>query len=140
MLEIKNIHVQYQELRALRGVSLTVKHGDLAALIGSNGAGKTTLLNTVSGLISPVDGRISWQGEPLSGLPPDEICHKGIIQVPEGRKLFAMMTVEENLEMGAYSPSARAKAGEGMNRVFEIFPNLAERCFSVAQLLFYSLS
>jgi branched-chain amino acid transport system ATP-binding protein len=127
MLSVKDLVVLYQELRALRGVSLKVEEGDLVALIGSNGAGKTTLLNTISGLIPDVAGEISWQDSSIIGLSPDEICRGGLIQVPEGRKLFGQMTVEENLEMGAYLPTARHHAGESRRMVFEMFPRLAER-------------
>jgi branched-chain amino acid transport system ATP-binding protein len=132
MLSVRGLVVLYQELRALRGVSIEVKSGDLVALIGSNGAGKTTLLNTISGLILAAEGHISWQGASISGLSADEICREGIIQVPEGRKLFAQMTVEENLEMGAYLPSARRHFRESRHRVFEIFPRLGERRRQVA--------
>jgi len=132
MLSVKDLVVLYQELRALRGVTLQVTGGDLVALIGSNGAGKTTLLNTISGLIPAAQGQISWQGTPISGLSADQICREGIIQVPEGRKLFAHMTVGENLEMGAYLPSARKHFKESRNRVFEIFPRLGERRRQVA--------
>lgn len=127
MLEIENLAVRYQELRALRGVSLKVDQGDLVALIGSNGAGKTTLLNTISGLIVGDEGSISWNGRPTRGLTPDEICGLGIVQVPEGRKLFAHMTVEENLDMGAYLKEARSKATQNRRLVFDLFPRLAER-------------
>lgn len=131
MLIVKQLVVLYQELRALQGVSLEVAEGDLVALIGSNGAGKTTLLNTISGLIPAANGKISWQGNSILGLSPDRICREGIIQVPEGRKLFAQMTVDENLEMGAYLPSARHHSKESRHMVFEIFPILAERRMQV---------
>jgi len=132
MLSVNQLVVLYQELRALRGISLEVAEGDLVALIGSNGAGKTTLLNAISGLISAAEGQISWQGTSISGLSADEICRQGIIQVPEGRKLFAQMTVEENLQMGAYLPSARYHSKDSRKRIFEIFPRLAERSRQVA--------
>lgn len=127
MLEIEGLAVRYQELRALRGVSLKVDEGDFVALIGSNGAGKTTLLNAISGLVPVADGSVSWKGTSLSGLSPDEVCRRGVIQVPEGRKLFAKMTVDENLEIGAYSPAARKRLSENRSRVFDLFPRLAER-------------
>ncbi|MCA1959720.1 MAG: ABC transporter ATP-binding protein [Desulfomonile sp.] len=127
MLEIDGLEVRYQELRALQGVSLRIDEGDLVALIGSNGAGKTTLLNAISGLATPAAGRISWQGQPLAGLLPDEICKAGIIQVPEGRKLFPGMTVQENLEIGAYSAGARERSRQTMREVFNLFPRLDER-------------
>jgi len=132
MLSVNQLVVRYQELRALRGISLEVGEGDLVALIGSNGAGKTTLLNAISGLISAAEGQISWQGTSISGLSADEICRQGIIQVPEGRKLFAQMTVEENLQMGAYLPSARQHSSDSRKMIFEIFPRMAERSRQVA--------
>ena len=127
MLQVKDLVVLYQELRALQGASLEVGEGNLVALIGSNGAGKTTLLNAVSGLVSAASGNVSWQNQPLSGLRPDEICQKGIIQVPEGRKLFGKMTVEENLLVGAYLPEARRHFEESRRLSFDIFPRLSER-------------
>lgn len=127
MLEIEGLVVRYQELRALRGVSMKVEKGDLVAIIGSNGAGKTTLMNAVSGLVTFDQGSISWNGESLQGLTPDEICGKGIVQVPEGRKLFGQMTVEENLEIGAYLPAARSRSKETFKQVFDLFPRLDER-------------
>lgn len=127
MLSVEDLAVGYQALRALRGVSLTVSEGDLVALIGSNGAGKTTLLNAVSGLVACSSGRILWQGRVISGMSPDRICREGIVQVPEGRKLFARMTVEENLEMGAYLSSARSKFQGNLRWVFSLFPVLQER-------------
>jgi len=127
MLSVEDLAVSYQALRALRGVSLTVSEGDLVALIGSNGAGKTTLLNAVSGLVGSSSGRILWQGRVITGISPDRICREGIIQVPEGRKLFARMTVEENLEMGAYLAAARSKFRENLRWVFSLFPVLQER-------------
>lgn len=127
MLVIEGLVVQYQELRALQGVSLHVEEGDLVALIGSNGAGKTTLINTISGLTPATLGSIVWRGQPLVGCLPDEICRKGIIQVPEGRKLFPGMTVQENLEIGAYSDGARQLGRQTMQEVFALFPRLDER-------------
>jgi branched-chain amino acid transport system ATP-binding protein len=127
MLGIENLAVNYQQLRALRGVSLKVEEGDLAALIGSNGAGKTTLLNAISGLVPATEGTVFWQGDEVTGLSPDAICRLGIVQVPEGRKLFPKMSVLENLEMGAYLPAARTKSSESLTRVFDLFPRLAER-------------
>jgi branched-chain amino acid transport system ATP-binding protein len=127
MLRVKDLVVLYQELRALQGASLEVGEGTLVALIGSNGAGKTTLLNAVSGLVSAAGGDILWQNQPLSGLRPDEICRAGIVQVPEGRKLFGKMTVEENLRIGAYLPGARRHYEESRGLSFDIFPRLAER-------------
>jgi branched-chain amino acid transport system ATP-binding protein len=132
MLNVEDLTVRYQALTALSVVSLGVEEGTLVALIGSNGAGKTTLLNTLSGLVPAVEGRILWQGQSIGGLSPDEISQLGIIQVPEGRKLFAGMTVAENLDMGCYLPGPRSKAAENRKRVFELFPILADRHHQVA--------
>jgi ABC-type branched-subunit amino acid transport system ATPase component len=133
MLTVKDLAVHYQELRALRGVTLQVNTGDLVALIGSNGAGKTTLLNAISGLIPPASGQINWNGQSIVGCSPDDICQHGVIQVPEGRKLFARMTVEENLEMGAYLPTCQEqgpmppKADKWFLRFFRVWPNGGDR-------------
>lgn len=127
MLRISDLVVKYQELSAIQGLSLEITHKSLTALIGSNGAGKTTLLNTVSGLKQPSNGEISWNGTSIIGMPPDKICQLGIIQVPEGRKLFARMTVEENLDMGAYLPKLRYHLKKTKEQVFTLFARLAER-------------
>lgn len=127
MLEIEHLEVKYQEQWALRGVSLQLDPGDLVGLIGSNGSGKTTLLNSVSGLVLPSSGKILFEGQGIEGLSPDQICRLGLVQVPEGRKLFARMTVQENLELGAYLPGARSKYKENLERVFTLFPRLLER-------------
>ncbi len=132
MLIVKEVIALYQELRALQGVSLEVAEGDLVALIGSNGAGKTTLLNTISGLVTLAEGQILWNGSSIVGLSPDRICQQGIVQVPEGRKLFVRMTVEENLEMGAYLLPARRQFQETREMVLDTFPILGERRRQVA--------
>lgn len=127
MLKTEALNVFYSELQALSDVSIDVEEGEFVSLIGSNGAGKTTLLRTVSGLLRPRKGRILFGGKPIEGEATDRICHLGIIQVPEGRKLFPRMTVRENLEMGAYLPNARIRVGEGFQEVFEVFPVLRNR-------------
>jgi branched-chain amino acid transport system ATP-binding protein len=127
MLRVDNITVCYGQMQALSGVSMEVSPGEMVALIGGNGAGKTTLLNTISGLLPPAAGRLSWEGKPLKGLAPDMICREGIVQVPEGRKLFPNMTVEENLIMGAYLPTVRKQSRESLRKVYDIFPSLADR-------------
>jgi len=127
MLRVDNLTVCYGQMQALAGVSLEVAPGEMVALLGGNGAGKTTLLNTISGLIPPAAGSMSWEGRSLDGLSPDKICREGIVQVPEGRKLFPAMTVEENLIMGAYLPTVRKKSRESLRKVYDIFPRLAER-------------
>src|SRR5271166_6026908 len=106
MLKAERLSVFYDEVQALVDVTIEVRERELLVVIGSNGAGKTTLLRTISGLIRPGEGRILWRGDPIEKEPTDQICRRGIIQVPEGRKLFPRMTVRENLEMGAYLPDA----------------------------------
>lgn len=127
MLSVKNLTVCYGQMKALQGVSLEISQGDMVALIGANGSGKSTLMNVISGMIQAVSGEIIWEGRPLKGLSPDNICQAGIIQVPEGRKLFPGMTVEENIIMGAYHPNVRRQAPESMQKVFSTFPRLADR-------------
>lgn len=127
MLKIDNIHVYYGAIHALKGVSLEVHKGEIVTLIGANGAGKSTTLRTVSGLLAPKSGSISFLGENIAGMPAHEIVKHGISQVPEGRRIFAEMSVQENLEMGAFT----RKDKEGVEKDFEIvynrFPRLKER-------------
>ncbi|CAG0976023.1 High-affinity branched-chain amino acid transport ATP-binding protein LivF [Anaerolineae bacterium] len=127
MLEIKDIHAYYGHIHALRGVSLTVDKGEIVTLIGANGAGKTTTLKTVSGLMHPRQGEIWLEGERIDGLSPDKIVEKGIGQSPEGRKIFGRLTVNENLEMGAYSRKDKDGVARDMDHIFALFPRLAER-------------
>jgi branched-chain amino acid transport system ATP-binding protein len=108
-------------------VSLTVRAGEIVALVGANGAGKSTLLRCISGLHRPRSGAITWNGADLASLAPHLVVERGVAQVPEGRHLFADMTVEENLELGAYRPRARAAFRERLNRIWDLFPRLAER-------------
>ncbi len=126
-LEIEDLEVRYGRLPALRGISLKVESAEQVALIGANGAGKTTLLNAVSGLKDIHAGQVRWQERRIDRLSPDEIGRLGLIQVPEGRKLFARMTVMENLEIGAYAPRAREQRRQSLAQVFQLFPRLAER-------------
>ncbi len=132
MLRVSNLTVSHGHLMALRELNFQVKEGELLVIIGSNGAGKSTLINAISGLISPVSGSIRFDGEDILGMSPEEICGLGIVQVPEGRKLFARMTVLENLEMGAYLPGARRQFRQQLEVVFEKFPRLKERRHQVA--------
>jgi branched-chain amino acid transport system ATP-binding protein len=127
MLRTESLNVFYDELQALIEVSIEIHEGDLLVIIGSNGAGKTTLLRTLSGLLRPGGGRILFEGEPIENEPTDRICMRGIIQVPEGRKLFPQMTVYENLEMGAYLSEAKTKLRERLREVFQFFPFLNDR-------------
>ena len=135
MLEVRAVSVAYGDVRVLHRVSLRVEEGEIVSLLGANGAGKTTTLRAVSGLIPTLDGAITFEGRPLTGLAPSRIVERGIAHVPEGRQLFTNMTVEENLEMGAYLPAAQAVRAESLARVLELFPRLEERRQQVAGTL-----
>ena len=135
MLEVQDLDVAYGDLAALSGVSLRVPAGEIVALVGANGAGKTTLLRSITGLLRPRAGVIRWDGEDLRALRPHGIVARGIALVSEGRRLFGRMTVEENLELGAYLPRARARARANMERVYAIFPRLRERRRQLAHSL-----
>ncbi len=127
MLSIENLSVSYGGLAALRGVSLTVDQGQFVAIVGPNGAGKTTLFKSISGTVTPSAGKIDFEGQDLLAVPPAERAHLGIAHVPEGRQVFASLTVLENLEMGAYAVRGRADWGRNLDRIFTLFPVLAER-------------
>ncbi|MBV8888062.1 MAG: ABC transporter ATP-binding protein [Alphaproteobacteria bacterium] len=135
MLEIDNLSVSYGGLAALRGVSVAVEAGQFVAIVGPNGAGKTTLFKTISGIVAPLSGRIVFEGLDLLAVPPARRPHLGIAHVPEGRQVFAAMTVLENLEMGAYSKSGRAGWSRNIDRIFSLFPVLAERRAQLAGTL-----
>ncbi|HOD57654.1 MAG TPA: ABC transporter ATP-binding protein [Rectinema sp.] len=126
MLEIKNLHVAYGGIRALKGVSLSVQEGEIVTIIGANGAGKSTLLNTISGFLRPAKGTIQYRGRPLPRRP-DLIVKAGICQVPEGRLVFANLSVLDNLLLGAYRRSDKKAVNADLKKVFEIFPRLKER-------------
>ena len=127
MLELHQVTAGYGAFTALWHVSLRVAQGEAVAVVGPNGAGKTTLLRAISGLIAPRAGRIAFEGAELAGRPAYEIVAHGIAHVPEGRRLFPQLTVAENLKMGAFLPSARAHFRESLERVYALFPVLAER-------------
>jgi branched-chain amino acid transport system ATP-binding protein len=127
MLSIENIDVYYKELQAIWGLSMVVNEGEIVALVGPNGAGKTTTLNTISGLLKPAVGDIRLESHPLSKEPPHKIVELGISQVPESGKIFSAMSVLENLELGAFVARARKVKDQSLERVYEIFPRLAER-------------
>ncbi len=127
MLEVKNIRVAYGKAVALRNVSMEVRPGELVALLGSNGAGKSTLLKTISGINRPIQGSISWLGEPIHQMPSHRIVQQGIIQVPEGRAVFPELTVQENLRMGAFTRTDTEKVAEDLEFVYKLFPRLRER-------------
>jgi len=135
MLELKDLAVNYGSINALHDVSLTVAKGGIVTLIGANGAGKSTTLRTVSGLLKTRHGSIRYEGEEISHLPAHRIVQRGISQVPEGRMIFANLTVRENLLMGAYLRKDRNKLGHDFDSVFEIFPRLKERAKQVAGTL-----
>lgn len=127
ILRVNNLTVNYGAIQALQGISFHVEKGEIVTLIGANGAGKSTTLNTLSGLLLPKAGEILYHGENLVGHAADRIVRMGIIQVPEGRKIFAPLTVRENLEMGAYTRTNKAEIQKTMERVFISFPRLQER-------------
>ncbi len=127
LLEVNNIHTYYGNIHALKGVSLHVDKGEIVTLIGANGAGKSTTLNTISGLLKPREGNVKLDGQRIDALPPHEIVGLGISQAPEGRRVFARLTVMENLEMGAYARDDEQGIRKDMERVFNLFPVLQER-------------
>lgn len=135
MLEVNDIHTYYGNIHALKGISLVVEEKEIVTLIGGNGAGKTTTLRTISGLLKPKEGEISFEGKKISGTPPHELVNQGITMVPEGRGIFSRLTVAENLDMGAFSRQDRSSLGEDMDRVYQLFPRLQERRKQVAGTL-----
>ncbi len=135
MLEVNNIHTYYGNIHALKGISITVEENEIVTLIGGNGAGKTTTLRTISGLIHPRSGDVFFEGDKISDTPAHELVYRGITMVPEGRGIFARLTVFENLDMGAYSKSDRSSFDDDLDRVFQLFPRLKERRSQVAGTL-----
>src|SRR5476649_383110 len=135
MLEIKNLQVSYGAITALHGVSLSVPDGKIVTLIGANGAGKTTTLKTISGLLKPKSGEIFYDGKNIAGLPPHRIVGRGISHVPEGRMIFANLTVLENLQLGAYLQKDRHVVRRELEHVFSLFPRLQEREKQIAGTL-----
>jgi branched-chain amino acid transport system ATP-binding protein len=135
MLEIKNLQAGYGAINALHGISLSVKAGSIVTLIGANGAGKTTTLKTISGLLKPKAGEIFYDGKNIAGLPPHQIVARGISHVPEGRLIFANLTVLENLQLGAYLQKDRQVVRRELEHVFSLFPRLQERVKQIAGTL-----
>ncbi|MDO4475481.1 MAG: ABC transporter ATP-binding protein [Lachnospiraceae bacterium] len=127
MLEVKDLKVYYGMIQALKGISFEVNKGEIVALIGANGAGKTTTLHTISGLLKPKGGSILFNGTDISKVPADKIVSMGMAQVPEGRRVFAQMTVLQNLKMGAYTRSDKNEMEETLEMVYSRFPRLKER-------------
>jgi len=135
MLKVNNLNVLYGKLQALWDVSFHVEEGEIVALVGANAAGKSTLLNTISGLLRPASGTIEFLGKEINGLAAYQIVEAGISQIPEGRKLFASMSVRENLELGAYAKQAWDKRDETIEDIYQLFPILKERIKQQARTL-----
>jgi branched-chain amino acid transport system ATP-binding protein len=135
LLEIDDIHVFYDNIEALKGVSIAVEEHQIVTLIGANGAGKTTTLRAISGLLHPRSGEVRLDGESLANVPPHEISQMGVVQVPEGRRIFARLTIDENLEMGAFARNDRRAIVEDKERMMALFPRLKERLKQVAGTL-----
>ena len=127
MFQTNNLNVSYGKIKALHNVSVTVKKGEIVTLIGANGAGKSTFLKTVSGLKSPESGSILFEGDRIDGLPGHKITQRGIVQIPEGRRIFPLLTTEENLMMGAYFHKDHVAVTKDLKRIFETFPILKDR-------------
>ena len=135
MLKISDLHVYYGPIHALKGISFEVNDGEIVTLIGSNGAGKSTTLNTITGLIKPKSGSILLDGEEIANMPPHHIVQKGVSLSPEGREVFPALTVEENLQLGAFTRSDKAEIEKNFERVYELFPRLKERINQTAGTL-----
>jgi branched-chain amino acid transport system ATP-binding protein len=135
MLKVKDLNVHYGKIHAIKGIDFEVNEGEIVTLIGANGAGKTTILQTVSGILKPSEGMITFGGENLSKVPAHQIPVLGIAHVPEGRRIFASMTVYENLQMGAYIRKDKDQIQEDMERIFLNFPRLKERIKQIAGTL-----
>ncbi|MAJ73379.1 ABC transporter ATP-binding protein [Candidatus Poribacteria bacterium] len=129
MLELNQIHTSYNNIKAVKGISLTIYHGEMVCLIGANGAGKSTTLMTISGVLSPEAGSIKFEGKSLGSISASQRVQMGISQVPEGRHIFPEMTVQENLELGAYIQRNSKKIAQDIELVFSVFPRLKERKF-----------
>jgi len=127
MLEVQDIHSYYGNIHALKGISLTVEQGEIVTLIGANGAGKTTTLKTISGVMHPRQGSIILDGQSIEALPPHQVVTRGVVQSPEGRKIFGALSVRENLEMGAYTRRDTSAINQDLEFVFNLFPRLKER-------------
>lgn len=127
MLKAEHLDVFYGDIHILHGVSLEVKKGEIVSLVGGNGAGKTTLINSITGLIETRNGQIFFEGDRIDNIRSDKIVHQGLVQVPEGRKLFGKLTVLENLEMGAINKRAKLRGKETLKNVYKLFPRLEER-------------
>ena len=135
MLEVEALSANYGAIRALEGVTLKAEEGQIACILGANGAGKTTILNCISGVVRPSGGRIRLMGEDITGAAPDAVVARGVVQVPEGREIFAHMSVRDNLELGAYLRRDKDAVAGDLDRVFDYFPILTERARQAAGTL-----
>ena len=137
ILKVEDINVYYGSIHAIKGISFEVREGEIVTLIGANGAGKSTTLNTISRLLNPRTGTVSFLGQNLAKVPPHKVVERGLAQVPEGRRVFLQMTTQENLEMGAYTQTSRGAAGlaQDLEMVYEFFPRLKERRRQIAGTL-----
>ncbi len=135
LLQLDNVNVSYGDVQVLRNISIEVHEGEMVSIIGANGSGKSTTLNTISGILQPTSGKITFLGERIDLLELHEIARLGLIQIPEGRRLFPHMTVRENLEMGAYAPEARQSRDKSLEDVHRVFPVLRERKSQLARTL-----
>ena len=135
LLEVRNVEVFYGDVQVIFGLSLKVEEGEVVTIVGGNGAGKSTLLKTISGLIQPARGEIIFEGGPIHHLPPEEIVERGIVHVPEGRRLFTLMSVQDNLVVGAYNKRADGQKETALKEVYALFPRLNERLAQMAMTL-----
>jgi len=135
MLKVDNLVVHYGAITALRGITFEVNQGEIITLIGSNGAGKTTTLHAISNIIKKTSGSVSFSGADITAMPPDQIVKSGLVQVPEGRRIFANLTVRENLDMGAYTRKDHAGIHADLEKVYALFPRLKERIKQIAGTL-----
>jgi branched-chain amino acid transport system ATP-binding protein len=127
LLELRDVHISYFGVEAVRGVSLKVNESDFVTIIGANGAGKSSIFNAISGLVKPAKGEIWFNGEKINQLSPPQIANRGVIQVPEGRKIFPLLTVKENLMVGAYMQKDRKRIAQNLDKVYQLYPALKER-------------
>ena len=135
LVEISEINVHYGDVQVLHEVTLEVREGEVVTIVGANGAGKTTLLKTIAGILRSTSGEIQFLGERIGHLYPHQIVEKGLVRIPEGRKIFPSLSVLENLELGSYLPKARAKRSESLEKIFSLFPVLKERSKQLAGTL-----
>lgn len=135
MLQLQDLHVSYGAIKALKGISIDVKQGEVVTLIGANGAGKTTTLRTITGLLAPKQGKVLFEGKDISAMPTHKVVAQGICMSPEGRGVFANLSVEENLELGAYLATDPAKVKSDLEKVFVLFPRLKERLKQISGTL-----